>query len=138
VNLERLYQKYKDKAQFYFVYASEAHVGMPVRVKVNGEEQDQLFPETSSLPERRRRAKLLRRTTNFTLPALVANDAMETAYGGWPARVVVITPQGRVAYTNNHTQLDRSQKWIRSYIEHARSTPLAQLGTGRALESRLQ
>jgi hypothetical protein len=94
-----MYQKYKDKAAFLFVYVREAHASdewqMPSNVTENV-----VFAQPATLPQRREVAKEGCQRMALSIPTVVdeMDDRVENAYAAWPERMFVIDADGRVAY----------------------------------------
>ncbi len=100
MHLERLYQEYKGRADFFFVYIEEAHTQLPVVVSEGGATRTMTFPETHSKEELMRRSRLLRQTKKLSMPALVSADhaALDRTYAPWPTRWMVIGPKGNIEF----------------------------------------
>jgi hypothetical protein len=100
-DVEKLYQGYKDRAEFLLVYIREAHPGsvLPVR---NGEGAVAMekIEQTSDLESRRKHAEICRSMLNLTFPAVVDRDdnKVNAAYAGWPIRLVIVGLDGKIAY----------------------------------------
>jgi hypothetical protein len=100
-SLERLYQTYKDRAEFVVVYIREAHPGSIISVpKPGGGAELQLLPQTSTVAERLRHLRELVRIAHFTMPAVMdgEDNAVKRAYAAWPDRLYVIDAEGKVAF----------------------------------------
>ncbi|MCS6853014.1 MAG: redoxin domain-containing protein [Gemmataceae bacterium] len=99
-DVEQLYQKYKGKAEFYLVYIREAHPDSVLYVVKDGQEVLEKIPQTSTLDERRQRARQCVDSLKLTMPALVDKDdnGVNAAYAGWPNRLVIVGLDGRIAY----------------------------------------
>jgi hypothetical protein len=129
--LEQTYQTYKDQAEFFFVYIDEAHPEMYVLVPQQSGEEKMVFPTTNSMTERIRRALLLKKSTNLSMPAATSidEDALERDFGPWPTRIMVIEPSGQVAFNSgmgdggsgglNTSLLDQ---WLKEHLLSAAST----------------
>jgi hypothetical protein len=98
-NLEKLYQRYKDRAAFLTIYVREAHPTDGWRMEIN----DVLGvairqPRTDS--ERTGVAQLCSRTLGLSFPMLVdtIDDPVNWQYCGVPSRLYLIDRQGKVAY----------------------------------------
>ena len=98
-NIEKLHQRYKDRATFVMVYVREAHptdgwamdsndrVGISLRQPRNYEERVEV-------------AQTCSRTLNLGFPMLVdtIDDSVGARYSGMPGRLYVIDRDGKVAY----------------------------------------
>ena len=84
---------------FYIVYILEAHASdiwqMPSNVS-----QHVVFASPRNLDERYGVASSCVRDLHLSIPALIDNfdNPTETAYTGWPDRLYLIGPDGRVAF----------------------------------------
>ena len=96
--LNRLYEKYRDRAAFYLVYIREAHTVDGWQVRRNLAE-NVLFANTRSSEERMDVAGVCLRTLQIAFPTLVddAEDSVERSYWGWPDRLYVVDREGRIA-----------------------------------------
>ena len=98
-DLNRLFQKYRDRAAFYIIYIQEAHPvdawQVPTNVKDNV-----LVASPVTAEDRRFVADKCVRDLGIEFPALVdgPDNSVERAYTGWPDRLYVIGADGRVAY----------------------------------------
>ncbi len=87
LGMEQVYQKYKDRVQFYSVYIREAHPS-------DGDWADGevKIPDPGDIEERMGAAKACSAKLKFTFPMLVdtLDDSVNLAYNAWPVRVYVI------------------------------------------------
>lgn len=95
MSLDRLYKKYKDKAEFFLVYIREAHPSKGGRTKRKGISVEQ--PKT--LDERATVAKTCTTKLKLPMPCLVDDmkGTTEKAYSAWPTRIVVVDVAGKIA-----------------------------------------
>jgi len=100
--MQALYEAYKDKVEFFFVYVREAH---PVRQGKEGGAEARSpkdIAQTRSLAERAMAATDCLRGLKVTLPVLI--DTMDgktvKGYGGHPAGTAVIDRDGRICFTS--------------------------------------
>ena len=84
---------------FFVVYIEEAHPQDSWQLPANVTD-GVLFSTPSSLEDREQVAGACVRKLGIEIPALVDryDDRVERNYTGWPDRLYVIDPQGRVAY----------------------------------------
>jgi len=84
---------------FYVVYIHEAHPSDAWQMASNIHDQV-VFATPASFEERSKVAGSCVRRLGIEIPALVDDmkDAVEAAYTGWPDRLYVIGPDGRVVY----------------------------------------
>jgi Iodothyronine deiodinase len=97
--LNSLYHRYKDRAEFFIVYIREAH---PIDAWQVGDNvtDDVLVPTTQSDEQRHEVAGVCLTKLGIELPALVDldDDRVEKAYTGWPDRLYVLDRNGAIAH----------------------------------------
>ena len=95
-----MYQSYKDRAEFLLVYIREAHPDSVLFTKKDGEEVLEKITQTESLEHRFDNAEVCLLSLNLSIPAVVdrEDNAVNTAYAGWPDRLIVVGEDGRLAY----------------------------------------
>lgn len=98
-NVEKLYDRYKDRANFAMVYVREAHPTDGWSMESNDRVRVTLAQPTTD-DERRQVAQTCRRTLDLDLPMLVdtIDDTVGAAYSGMPSRLYLIDGDGKVAY----------------------------------------
>ena len=92
-DLERIYQNYKDRAAFLFVYVGEPGHDIP--------ELREAFARLDPGPAgRRERARIGRKTFGMTVPSVLDSDDLATmlAYEASPKRLVCLDADGRVVF----------------------------------------
>jgi hypothetical protein len=99
-DVEKLYDEYKERVEFRFIYIREAHPGSTLFVAEDGAEKLQKIEQTDALDERAERATLCTTTLKIDIPALVdrADNAVNKTYAGWPIRLVIVDPEGKLAH----------------------------------------
>lgn len=97
--LNALQQKYGDRAAFYVVYIQEAHPVDAWQMQSNVKE-GVLVNTTKTLDERTKAAGSCVLNLGIKIPAVVdtPDDRVERAYTGWPDRLYVVDPAGRIAF----------------------------------------
>ena len=94
-----MYEKYRDRAEFLFVYIQEAHPAdewpMPDNV-----EAGIVVNQPRTLEERRVIARRCCDSLKLTIPCAVdtPDNAVDNAYAAWPERIFIIDPAGRIVY----------------------------------------
>lgn len=94
--MEKMYRKYRNIAEFYIVYISEAHAAddkWPVPyAKELGIKEHKTYGERCIVAGR------LRADKKLTIPCLVdsIDNEIATIYKGWPDRVFLIRKDGRL------------------------------------------
>ncbi len=98
-NIEKLYQRHKDRARFLMVYVREAHPSDGWWSEGNRKIGIHL-PQPTSDDERLGVAQKCQKHLGFDMPFLVdgISDRVGTVYSGMPSRLYLIDGAGRVAY----------------------------------------
>jgi len=97
--LESIFLKYRDKADFYFVYIHEAHPTDGWQLESNVDAGIELS-QHGSLDERREVAGACCAHLALTMPVLIdgMDNAVERAFNAWPERLYVISAGGQILY----------------------------------------
>ena len=100
--MQALYEAYKDKVAFLFVYVREAH---PVKQGKEGGAEARSpkdIAQTQSLAERAMAATDCLKALKVTIPVLIdtMDGKTEKGYGGHPAGTAVIDRDGRIGFTS--------------------------------------
>lgn len=100
-NIEKLYGRYKDRANFYLVYVREAHPSDGWWMSSNQRAGIDLA-QPKDLHERRSVAATCKGRLDLKLPFLVddIDDRVGAIYSGMPNRLYVIDQEGRIAFKN--------------------------------------
>jgi peroxiredoxin len=102
LQVDALYEKYRDKAEFVMVYIREAHPDSIVFAKEDGSTEEKLtkFEQTSDPLARTEHAKTCTNTLHLSFPVVVdtTDNATNAAYSGWPIRLAVVDLEGKIAY----------------------------------------
>jgi hypothetical protein len=98
-NVEKLYQRYKDRATFVMVYVREAHPIDGWRMESNDRVEVSLA-QPQSYDQRVGIAQLCSNRLELSMPMLVdtIDDAVGARYSGMPSRLYLIDHRSRVAY----------------------------------------
>jgi hypothetical protein len=98
-NVEKLYRRYHDRAEFVMVYVREAHPTDGWSMESNDQVGVSLS-QPQTYDERVKVAQLCSGRLNLGMPMLVdtINDTVGARYSGMPSRLYLIDGQGRVAY----------------------------------------
>lgn len=100
-NIEKLYERYRDRAKFFLIYVREAHPSdgwwmlSNQRVRID-------LPQPTSNEERWDVAQTCRQHLDLDLPFLVdtVDDQAGATYSGMPNRLYLIDREGKVAFKN--------------------------------------
>jgi Iodothyronine deiodinase len=97
--LEHLQDRHGDRVAFFIVYIREAHPEDGWVLADNRREEIALV-DPVSLDERANAAEACAVRLSTRIPILLddVDDAVASAYGGWPDRLALISVDGRVAY----------------------------------------
>ena len=134
-NIEKLFQRYKDRATFVMVYVREAHPtdgwSMESNDRIGVSER-----QPRSYEERVEVARKCSRALDLGFPMLVdtIDDAVGARYSGMPGRFYLIDPLGKVAYKSGRgpfgfkpAELEQSLVMLLRQVE-PRETPKAPAG----------
>ncbi len=100
-NIEKLHQRYRDRADFYLVYVREAHPNDGWHMQVN-ESKGISIAQPKSNAERHDIAQTCHQHLDISMPMLVdtIDDQAGSAYSGMPNRLVIIDAEGKIAFKN--------------------------------------
>jgi hypothetical protein len=98
-DVEKLYQRYRDRAHFLMIYVREAHPTDGWHMGSNDRVQITLAQPTDDA-QRFAVARTCQRLLDFEMPFLVdsIDDHVGATYSGMPSRLYVLDEEGRVAY----------------------------------------
>ncbi len=98
-NVQKIFERYKDRAHFLMIYVREAHPTDGWHMTFN-DRFDVTLAQPKSYDERASVAQTCQRKLGFEMPFLVdtIDDKVGGAYSGMPSRLYVIEPDGTVAY----------------------------------------
>ena len=99
MDLHRIYDKYKDRAEFLTVYISEAHPNDEWQMDSNRKEQF-VYDQPKNFEARRELAKVLVDRLQYRIPVAIdsIDNRAESLFGAWPERIYVLEPGGRIAF----------------------------------------
>lgn len=99
-DVDKLYEEYKDGVEFRFIYIREAHPDSVLFVKEDGAEKLQKIEQTDTLDQRVQTAKVCTETLRIDIPVVVdrADNAVNKTYAGWPIRLVIVDPEGKIVH----------------------------------------
>lgn len=100
-NIQKLYERYRDRAKFFLVYVREAHPSDGWWMLSNQRAGIDL-PQPRSDDERVRVAANCQKHLNLDVPFLVdtIDDSVGATYSGMPNRLYLIDTEGRIAFKN--------------------------------------
>ena len=90
-----MYEKYKDKTDFYLIYTREAHASDSHRPN-----KSVSIKEHANLQDREKAAKSCISDLKITIPTLIDDmtDSVGNAYSGHPDRLFIINAEGKIAF----------------------------------------
>ena len=94
-----IFQQYKDRVAFYFVYIREAHASDEWQMEENVKD-DVVFAQPKDDAERKAVASSCSTRLKLSMPVLVdgIENRADDLYAAWPERLFVIGEDGRIAY----------------------------------------
>ena len=97
--MRRLYDEFYGRAKFLLVYVREAHAA-DEWVMPDNDARGLIVQQPVTDEERASAARCCVGDFLLTMPTAVdrVDDAVCRTYGGWPDRMYVISPEGRIAY----------------------------------------
>lgn len=97
--LEQLHDRYRDEVAFFVVYIREAHPE-DGWVLADNRREEIAFADPVSLDQRAAAAEACALRLETRIPILLddVDDAVASAYGGWPDRLYLIGRDGSVAF----------------------------------------
>ncbi len=100
-NIEKLYERYRDRARFFLIYVREAHPSDGWWMLSNQRVDIDIAQPTSN-QERFEVAQTCRQHLNLDLPFLVdtVDDQAGATYSGMPNRLYLIDREGKIAFKN--------------------------------------
>ncbi len=100
-NVEKLYERYKNRANFFLIYVREAHPSDGWWMQSNQRAGIDLT-QPKDVTQRRAVAETCQKHLKLSVPFLVdtIDDRVGSVYSGMPNRLYLIDPQGRVAFKN--------------------------------------
>lgn len=127
--IQKLYEDYKDIANFRIVYIREAHAAdssWPVpyakKLKIN---------QPTTYGQRCDVARRLLKEKKLTIPCLIdgMDNRVNDAYQAWPDRLYLVRTDGRLAVAANRgpwglkPALDEAAKWLAAFKETGNEPP---------------
>jgi hypothetical protein len=116
--VEKLYQNYKDRAEFLLVYIREAHPDSVLYTQRDGTQTLLKIIQTETLAERTETARMCVETLRLSCPTVIDRDdnAVNMAYAAWPDRFAVVGVDGRIAYLGEQGpkgfKLEEVEQWL--------------------------
>lgn len=119
-NVDALYDQFKDRAEFLFVYIREAHPDSIVSVlDESGNETLLKIVQPKDDTTRTSTAATCQRTTDLRMPVAVdgLENAVGQAYAGWPNRMVVVGTDGNIMMASAPSPRGTDARRLRLWLE---------------------
>jgi Iodothyronine deiodinase len=118
--LNTLYEKYKDRAAFLFIYLREAYPAGARQVPANTADGI-LVQEPKSLEERQQLAATCAAKLGLPFPVLVddMDNSVARAYAAWPDRLCVVDREGKIALqtrSSSGSPLQELARWLSDHL----------------------
>ena len=99
MDLHRLYDTYKDRANFLTVYISEAHPDDEWQMDSNRKDA-MVFKQPKTDDERRKMAAILVDRLKYRVPVALdpIDGRAEKVFSAWPERIYIVGRDGRLIY----------------------------------------
>ena len=93
--MEKTYEEYKDRADFYLIYLKEAHAS-----DGNRPSRRVVIPQHTTYEERTKAATGCVAELKLPIPLLVDDmkNTVGDAFSGHPDRLFILSPDGKIAY----------------------------------------
>ena len=113
----KIYNDYKDHADFLTVYVREAHPTDEWQMKSNVKE-DVCYAQPKTLAQRVAIANDFVQRQKYPLPFGIddMNDAADHAYSAWPERLYIIDEHGRIAYAGGMGPFKYAPEEVRAWL----------------------
>ena len=99
MRMNKIYETYKDRIEFYLIYIREAHPSDGWQVRSNLDDHVE-FLEPQNEDARAELAKVCQLNLGFTMPMLLDNmdNEVDVKYAALPERLYVLDPNGKVFF----------------------------------------
>jgi hypothetical protein len=129
----KIYNDYKDRADFLTVYVREAHPTDEWQMKSNVKE-DVCYAQPKTLEQRVAIANDFVSRQKYPLPFGIddMNNAADLAYSAWPERLYVIDEHGQIAYAGGMGPFNYDPEEVRAWLSK-RFGPVTQTSSSAPL-----
>lgn len=117
--VDAVYEQFKDRAQFLFVYVREAHPDSILSViGQNGKESLLKIPQPKDMPTRVSNATACQRTKDLNLPIAVdtIDNRVGKAYAGRPNRMVIVGTDGKILFATDPSPRGTDARSLRTWL----------------------
>jgi len=118
-DIVKLYDDYKDHADFLTIYVREAHPTDEWQMKSNAKDKDNVcYAQPKTLAQRVAIATDFTQRFNYPLPFGIdqMSNAANDAYAAWPERLYIIDERGRVAYKGGNGPFKYNPQEVRDWL----------------------
>ena len=123
MRLQNVYESYRDRVDFWWVYIREAHPTGSRRPAKHVE-----IAQPTTLDRRTEVAEGCTAALNLKIPQLIddMDDTVSRAYAAWPDRLYILSPDGKVAYQGGRGpwgfKTDEMEARLKALLEAQSST----------------
>ncbi|QDT98734.1 deiodinase-like protein [Gimesia aquarii] len=117
--VDAVYEQFKDRAQFLFVYVREAHPDSVLSViDQNGKESLRKIPQPTDMLTRVSNAAICQRTKDLNIPIAIdtIDNRVGKAYAGRPNRMVVVGTDGKFLFVTVPSPLGTDARSLRNWL----------------------
>jgi hypothetical protein len=113
-----MYNAYKDRAQFLFVYIREAHPTDEWQMEEN-QKEGVVFAQPKSTDERKGVAEKCSASLKLSMPVVVdaIDNRVDNLYAGWPERLFVVDKSGKIALAGRQGPWGFKPEEVRAWLE---------------------
>jgi hypothetical protein len=118
-DVEKIYEDYRDRADFLTVYIREAHPTDEWPMRSNDSDKDDVcYTQPKTLGQRVAIANDFARRFNFSLPFGIddMSNAANDAYAAWPERLYILDASGRISYKGGNGPFKYDPKEVRTWL----------------------
>jgi Iodothyronine deiodinase len=129
VDLHRIYDTYKDRANFLTIYISEAHPDDEWQMDSNRKDA-MVYKQPKSDDERQAMAKILVDRLKYRIPVALdpIDGRAEKAFAAWPERIYVIGRDGRIVFKGGMGPFGFKPEKAEAALAQAVSSPASRAG----------
>lgn len=117
-----IYEKYKDKAEFFMVYIREAHPESVLTIEEDGKDVLRKFVQSDNFSTRIANAAACYNLLDLPYPIVVdkEDNKVKEAWSGWPIRLMVVNTEGKLVFDGGKGpggfQPDKLRTWLAKNI----------------------
>jgi len=118
-DIEKIYEDYKDHADFLTIYIREAHPIDEWRMRSNEKDKDDVcYVQPKTLEQRVAIASDFTKRFKYTLPFGIddMNNAANDAFAAWPERLYIVDETGKISYKGGNGPFKYDPKEVRAWL----------------------